>query len=324
MANTTIRVFRDGVLVDAEAGLDALPDLLGRPGTLLWIDLVSPDKPTMQKVGDHLGLHELAVDDAVSPHQRPKVDRYDSHLFMSAHAVTASPHGHLRETEVNLFSDTNWIVTVRKGTQFDLAPVLDRTSRSADLSRYGIGFIAWAVLDVIVDGYLDAIQVFDDYYDKVSEGLFADQPLDLNGQREWFTMRKALVRMHRLITPLREVVNELMRREHQSFHEGLFPWFQDVYDHAIRATEATDQLRDLVTTIAETNIALRDFRQNQQVKKVTGWAAIVAVPTLITGWYGMNVPYPGYDQGWGVLTAAGLSIGVSAGLYVIFKSRDWL
>lgn len=324
MANTTIRVFRDGALVDSGAGLDSLADLLGESGTLLWIDLVSPDKALMQRVGTYLGLHELAVDDAVSPHQRPKVDRYDSHLFMSAHAVTASAHGHLSETEVNVFSDTNWIVTVRKGTQFDLAPVLDRTSRSADIGRYGIGFIAWAILDVIVDGYLDAIQVFDDYYDRVSESLFGDEPLDLNGQREWFTMRKALVRMHRLITPLREVVNELMRREHQSFHEGLFPWFQDVYDHAIRATEATDQLRDLVTTIAEANIALRDFRQNQQVKKVTGWAAIVAVPTLITGWYGMNVPYPGAEQGWGVLSAAGLSVGVSAALYVVFKSRDWL
>ena len=324
MPNTTIRVFRHGTLTDDEPGLDTLPALLGQPDTLVWIDLVSPDEPLMSRVGEHLGLHELAVADAVSARQRPKVDRYDTHLFVSAHAVSATAHGHLRETEVNLFADTDWLVTVRKGTHFDLTPVIDRMRRSGEVARLGVGFLVWAVLDDIVDGYLDAVQVFDNYYDRVSEALFEETPLDLHGQREWFTMRRALVRMHRLIAPLREVVNELMRREHQSFHEGTFPWFQDVYDHAIRATEATDQLRDLITTIAEANIALRDYRQNQQVKKVTGWAAIVAVPTLITGWYGMNVPYPGFGHTWGMFTAAGLSVGVSAALYVVFRSRDWL
>ena len=115
-----------------------------------------------------------------------------------------------------------------------------------------------------------------------------------------------------------------MRREHATLPEVLYPYFQDVYDHVLRVNESTDSLRDLVSTIVETNISLRDYRQNQVMKKVTSWAAIIAVPTLITGWYGMNVPYPGFAKDWGVWLAAALTFGMSGGLYVLFRRRGWL
>jgi magnesium transporter len=137
-------------------------------------------------------------------------------------------------------------------------------------------------------------------------------------------MRQALVRFHRLVVPMREAVSGLMRREHSTVAEDLYPYYQDVYDHVLRVSESTEALRDLVSTIVETNLTLRDYRLNQIMKKVTSWAAIIAVPTLITGWYGMNLPYPGLNQTWGVIVAAVLVVVCSGGLYLSFRKRDWL
>jgi magnesium transporter len=123
---------------------------------------------------------------------------------------------------------------------------------------------------------------------------------------------------------MREAVSSLMRREQEVVSEELYPYYQDVYDHILRVTEATDSLRDLATAIVETNFSLRDYRQNLIVKKVSSWAAIVAVPAMITGYYGMNVPYPGAGQVSGVVVSTLLMLVASVGLYLVFKRRDWL
>jgi magnesium transporter len=133
-----------------------------------------------------------------------------------------------------------------------------------------------------------------------------------------------MVRFHRLVVPTREAVSSLMRREQAVVAQGMYPYFQDVYDHILRVSESTDSLRDLVSTIVETNLSLRDYRQNLIVKKVSSWAAIVAIPSLITGYYGMNVPYPGSGRVWGAVVASAIMIATSLTLYVIFRRRDWL
>ena len=147
--------------------------------------------------------------------------------------------------------------------------MLDRWDRSPDLAGYGVSFLLYGLLDVVVDGYFERVQAFDEYYDEVSEGIFAERPLEPSQQRHWFQMRQALVRFHRLVVPMREAVSGLMRREHSAVAEELYPYFQDVYDHVLRVSESTEALRDLVSTIVETNLSLRDYRQNQIVKKVT-------------------------------------------------------
>ena len=177
---------------------------------------------------------------------------------------------------------------------------------------------------MVVDGYFEAVDRLDAFYDEMSEGIFEDRPLDRSRQREWFEARQALVHFHRMVVPMREAVSSVMRRERELVPEAIYPYYQDVYDHVLRVTESTDALRDLVATIVETNLSLRDYRQNQVMKKVTSWAAIVAVPTLITGFYGMNVPYPGYALTWGVWASLVLMVVVSAGLFVTFRRRDWL
>jgi magnesium transporter len=202
--------------------------------------------------------------------------------------------------------------------------VLERWDRSPDLARYGVSYLLYGLLDVIVDSYFEAVQSFDEYYEEVSDGIFADRPLDPAQQRHWFEMRRAMVGFHRLVVPMREAISSLMRREHTAVAEELYPYFQDVYDHILRVGESSDSLRDLVSTIVETNLSLRDYRQNQIVKKVSSWAAIIAVPALITGYYGMNVPYPGSQQPWGAIVSTALIVGGTIGLYRLFRRIDWL
>lgn len=321
----TTRAWVDGKVGPADFSLDDVSEWIGRDDTVVWVDVAEPTLEVLRHLANELDLHELAVEDALSPHQRPKLDRYGSHLFLACHAVGVdTATAELSVTEIDAFVGPRWLVTVRKGSGFDMGIVGERWARSEDLLRIGVGFLLYGLLDVVVDGYFDTVQCFDDYYDDVSEQLFSDEPLDRERQRTWFLMRRALVQLHRLVVPLREAISALMRREHSAVPEPLYPYYQDVYDHVLRVSEATDSLRDLVSTIVETNLSLRDYRQNQVMKQVTSWAAIVAVPTLITGYYGMNVPYPGIGKHWAVWFSITLMLGLSGTLWVVFRRKDWI
>ena len=168
------------------------------------------------------------------------------------------------------------------------------------------------------------MQSLDDAIESLEDQLFADKPMDKIVQRRSFELRKSLVLLRRIVLPMREVVNTLMRRDLQIVGEALQPYYQDVYDHVLRVTEWTESLRDLVTTILETNLTIQSNRLNTITKKVTGWAAIIAVPTLITGYYGMNVPYPGFSNEAGFISSLVLMVGIAATLYVIFRRKDWI
>ena len=319
------RVYRNGVMEASNFPLADVSTHLAQPDTFVWVDFLNPERADLEQLAEELDLHELAVDDALGPHQRPKLDRYETHLFLSSHWIAVdAERAEVRETEIDTFINTRWIVTVRKNADFDMNAVIERWDRSPDLAVHGVSFLLYGLLDTIVDGYFEAVEVFDDYYDEVSEGIFAERPLDPSEQRHWFQIRQALVRFHRLVLPMREAVSSLMRREHSAVAEALYPYYQDVYDHVLRVSESTDALRDLVGTIVETNLSLRDYRQNQIMKKVTSWAAIIAVPTLITGFYGMNVPFPGAGQPWGVASAVGLTASMSLALFALFRHEEWL
>lgn len=325
MGNTHTRAYRNGVLDAEQFPLEQVSEKLADSDTFLWVDLLDPAPEQLNQLAVELGLHELAVEDAIGPHQRPKLDHYATHLFLSCQAVRVRrDEGELAETEVDAFINHRWLITVRKDDAFSLDAALGRWDRSPDLASHGPSFLLYGLLDVIVDGYFDAVEAFDEYYDEVSEAIFSEHPLEPAEQRHWFNMRQALVRFHRLVVPMREVVSSLMRREHSVVAEELYPYYQDVYDHVLRVSEASEALRDLVSTIVETNLSLRDYRQNLIMKKVTSWAAIIAVPTLITGYYGMNVPYPGFGETWGAVVSALLTVALSGALYVLFRRKEWL
>jgi magnesium transporter len=319
------RVYRKGVLEAEGFPVADVSEHLEREGCVVWVDLCGPSKDNLHELAAELGLHELAVEDALEPHQRPKLDRYESHLFLACHAVRLDIEaGELRKTEVDAFINERWLITVRKDDGFAIEPVLQRWDRSPHRASHGVSFLLYGLLDVVVDGYFQTIQTFDDYFDEVSEGIFADHPIEPTKQLHWFDMRRAMVLFHRLVVPSREAVSSLMRRDQTAVAEELYPYYQDVYDHILRVTEDSDSLRDLVSTIVETNLSLRDYRQNLIVKKVSSWAAIITVPALITGYYGMNVPFPGSGATWGVVTSTALIVALGVGLYFLFRRHDWL
>ncbi len=325
MGQALTRVYRAGVLEAEGFPVADVSDHLERPDAVVWVDFCAPSKAQLHELASELGLHELAVEDALGRHQRPKLDRYATHLFLSAHAVRVhAEEGSLEETEIDAFVSRRWLITVRKSEDFPVDRIVQRWDRSPDLAPEGVPFLLYGLLDVVVDGYFDVINAFDEYYEQVSDSIFSERPLAPAEQRQWFEMRRAMVQFHRLVVPMREAISSLMRREHSAVSDELYPYYQDVYDHILRVSESSDSLRDLVSTIVETNLSLRDYRQNLIVKKVSSWAAIIAVPALVTGYYGMNVPYPGSGRVWGVVASTALMILLSAGLYVLFRRRDWL
>jgi magnesium transporter len=202
--------------------------------------------------------------------------------------------------------------------------VVAEWDENADLIKFGPKALAYGLLDVLVDRQFEAIEGLDDEIEKIEDLLFDESGASVRQvQKRSFALRKSLVQARRVILPMRDVVNSTMRRA-EDVHPELEPYYEDLYDHVLRVTEWTESLRDLINSIFETNLSLADSRLNSIVKKLTAWAAIIAVPTAITGFYGQNVPYPGFAQRWGFWTSLTLIIVIVGGLYTIFRRKDWI
>ena len=319
------RLYRDGKLELEGFPVAEISDHLGHDSSVVWLDLRDPDREDLAVLSEEFGLHPLAVEDAVHEHERPKLDRYRSHLFLAAYAVHLNAEtGELATSELAAFITQRALITVRKDDGLDIGAVLEYWDASSDLAGSGVGYLLYGLLDHVVDGHFAAVQAMDDTIEDLEDRLFSDRPQDKDVQRRSFELRKSLVMLRRVVLPMREVVNSLMRRDLRIVSEPLQPYYQDVYDHVLRATEWTESLRDLVTTILETNLTIQGNRMNVITKKVTSWAAIVAVPTFTTGFYGMNVPYPGFGQHWGLITSSAIMIVTAVVLYAVFKAKDWL
>jgi magnesium transporter len=321
------RLYRDGTLVKENFPAEQISDeLQARHGCVIWLDLCEPDSAQLDLIGDEFGLHKLAIEDALEETQRTKIDRYQTHLFMSAYsAVLDEETGELVTREIAVFITHHALITVRKDAAFEIDPVVARWDSSADLAQHGVAFLLYGLLDYVVDGHFRAVEALDQAIEETEDGLFDHRRGAIEQvQRRSFQQRKSLVVLRRIVLPTREVVNTLLRHDLDFVREPMVPYFRDIYDHVMRATEWTESLRDLVTTIVETNLTEQGNRMNLIMKKVTSWAAIIAVPTAITGWYGQNVPYPGFGKTWGVVLAAGLIVGLAVGLFMLFRRKDWL
>jgi magnesium transporter len=319
------RCYCGGVLTDEDFPIGEVSEHLAEPSAVVWVDLCARDLEDLQLVADELGLHKLAVEDATKGRQRPKFDRYAGHDFLSAYSVHLDVEtGELVTGEIAAFITTSALVTVRRDEAFSIDGLLARWDEEADLTKFGVGALLHGLLDLVVDGHFEAVESLDDQIELLEDLLFDDRPNDRGVQRRSFELRKSLVQLRRVILPMREVINTLMRRDLPLVPDELMPYYQDVYDHVLRASEWTESLRDLVNTILETNLTIQGNRLNVITKKVTSWAAIIAVPTAITGFYGQNVPYPGFAHRSGLLTSTFLMVALSGVLYLTFRRKDWL
>jgi magnesium transporter len=321
------RVYRGGKLEAEGFPVAQISDYLDDDDetVTVWLDLRDPDREDLEVLSEEFGLHALAIEDAVAAHERPKLDRYSDYLFLTAYGARLNPAtGELLTSEMAAFITARALITVRKDDGLDIGTVVERWDANADLRGNGVGYLLHGLLDYIVDGHFEAVQSLDDEVEALEDTLFDDSSKDLAVQRRSFQLRKSLVLLRRVVLPMREVVNTLIRRDMNLVHDDLVPYYQDVYDHVLRAAEWTDSLRDLVNSILETNLTIQGNRMNTISKQVTGWAAIIAVPTLITGFYGMNVPYPYFGRPVGFVISLILMVVSMIVLYRAFRQRDWL
>jgi magnesium transporter len=319
------RLYRDGRLELEGFPVAEISDHLVDDAVTIWLDLRDPDRDDLDVLSEEFGLHPLAIEDAVHEHERAKLDRYGSHLFLTAYGARLDMvSGKLATSELSAFVTRQALITVRKDDGLDIGAVVERWDGSPDLAKFGVGFLLYGLLDYIVDGHFETVQSMDEAVEGLEDQLFATIPQSLDVQRRSFELRKSLVLLRRIVLPMREIVNTLIRPDLKVVAEDLLPYYHDLYDHVLRATEWTESLRDLVTSILETNLTIQGNRLNIITKKVTGWAAIIAVPTLITGFYGMNVPYPGFGKPAGFAISIAVLVGAGLVLYMIFKRKDWL
>lgn len=320
------RLYRDGKCVDEDFDPERISDHLETDGCVVWLDLEAPNKDDLALIAAEFSLNPLAVEDATTERQRPKLDHYDDHIFVSLYDVTLDDDsGELHAHELAVFASPRYLITVRKTPGYSMDPIVARWDENRSLAKHGVGFLMWGLLDVVVDGHFQTVQQLDDKIEGLEELLFDPNDTGTAVQRHSFELRKSLVRIRRVVLPTREVVNALMRREDAFVDGALMPYYQDVYDHVLRAADWTDSLRDLVSTILETHLTIQGNRMNEIMKQVTSWAAIIAVPAVITGYYGMNVlTYPKDGTNAGGYVALGLMVGLVVFLWMMFRRRNWL
>ena len=336
MDSVQTRLWVDGVLKTQDFPLSEVSAHLNQEHGLVWVDMCNPDHGVVCDLAAELGFDRHAVEDVVERGERTKATRYANHTFLTVYATALGPvpendlQSRLKTARVSIFVLENALVSVRHEIDpqqpvFDIEEVVRRWDDNSDLLRLGSPALLHGMLDVIVDGQFDTIQQLDDAIESLEDGLFDDKAQTRKIQRDTYRLRKELVELRRIVLPMREVINTIMRRHaERTGTVELDSWYSDLYDHCIRAAEWTESLRDMITTVFETNLSLQDARLNTIMKKLTGWAAIIAVPTAVTGWYGQNVPYPGFNTTAGVIASAAIILVTSAVLYVAFKRRGWI
>ena len=322
---TRSRVYQDGKLAAEDLAPDELIKRLDDKNTFAWLDLVEPAEEHLTELADKLGMRQRTVQDAVRPHQRPRLNHYQDHALVIAYAVSVTEKtGVLHAHELAIFVTPHALVTVRRDDGIDPGEFVERWDAEPELAECGVSYLLYGILDYLANSQLDALQTLDERVDALEESVFTESPTSTGMQRQLMRMHRSLALMRRKVIPMEPVLNSVMRRDTAIYEPRMTPYYQDVLDHVLYAADQIESLRDLIATIRDTQLNLQGNRMNMIMKKVTSWAGIIAVPTLITGIYGQNVPFPGIDQPLGAWLSTVAIVLVSVGLYVSFKKKDWL
>lgn len=323
------RLYVGGKLVGSDLPLEELADHRSDEDALIWVDLLAPTVADIVAlsplIGGEVELHPLAIEGVLSGRQRPRLVRFRDHALLHTRAVHFDPKSdRLDGTDVSAFVLARALITIRGDDRFELEPVLDDWDDNADLLTHGVGFLLHTVLDAIVDGYFEAIDALDDQIQSLEDALLLGSGSKNVVQLRSFVLRKAVAQLGRAVLPMNEAFSALLRQGAHVVNGDLVPYYQDVYDHTLRATERIDGMRDTIESILSTHLAMQGNSLNEIMKKLTAWAAIIAIPTGVTGYFGQNIPFPGFGEPLGFWLSAALLLGLGFGLYGSFKSRDWL
>ncbi|GAB3974803.1 magnesium/cobalt transporter CorA [Plantactinospora veratri] len=335
----TSAIYRDGHRIEGTPNLaETCQRLRQHPGTMAWIGLYRPTEGQLLTVAEEFGLHELAVEDAIVAHQRPKLERYGDTLFV---VLRAARYLDEREEvdfgEVHVFVGSNFVLTVRHGQAPDLTAVRRRMENDPDLLRRGPEAVLYAILDSVVDGYAPVVGGLQNDIDEIETEVFRGDP---RVSRRIYELSREVIEFQRATRPLLDILQGLTAGfEKYGTDEELRRLLGDVADHATTASERVNEFRQILADILTLNATLvsqaqneevknltvASYTQNEEIKKISAWAAILFAPTLIGTVYGMNFDYmPELHWVFGYPFAIFLMLVVCSTLYVIFKRRDWL
>ncbi len=327
-----VRAFRDGTPVADELTLGDAERLIGEERCFVWIDVTDPQADEVDALGAIFSLHPLTIEDAHHRHQRPKVELFEGYAFVVVHplAMRDGPDGgELMDQELHAFVGPRYIATIRYGAEpFSLKSVEHRWLGQPEmLAGEGGGFATYVLVDEVVDGYLSIIEAFEDRADDLEDDIFEEPVTEDEGselQERIFRLKREVVRLRRFAAPLRQSL-DMIQEEPKIAGSKLQPYYRDVSEHVLRVTELADNIRDLLTSLLEVRVSQVANRMNDIMKKLSAWAGIILVPTLIAGIYGMNFSNMP-ELGWSVGYPAALATMLLAGgvLYVVFKRKGWL
>jgi magnesium transporter len=303
--------------------VDDINAVLKQTDKFIWIGLHEPDKEMLTKIQREFDLHDLAIEDALRAHQRPKIESYGDTIFIVMR-TTQMNGGKFDIGETHFFLGSNFIITVRHGSSVAYTDVRARCESTPHLLKKGPGFALYAVMDAIVDQYFPVVSSLEEKLDELEEQIF-DEKFKRQTTAEIYQLKRHLLEVKRSVSPLIDICNKLMRFDLKTIDEETKPYFRDVYDHTLRINEMVDNARELLATALEANLSLISISQNEVSKRFAGWAAIIGIPTMVAGVYGMNFKFmPELEWRFGYPVILAFTVGLCAFLYLHFKRSGWL
>jgi magnesium transporter len=308
----------------ADVELNEVHDVLKANNQFVWIGLHEPSEEVLGKVQREFGLHDLAVEDAHSAHQRPKVELYGDSVFIVLRTAHINKEHHTEFGETHFFVGPNFIVTVRHGSGVSYAEVRSRCESTPHLLSKGQGFALYSVMDFIVDRYFPVVHEMELELQSIEDKIFKEKP-SRETTEQIYDLKRELLEVKRAVSPLVDICNRLMRFDIKWISEETRPYFRDVYDHVVRINEMVENTRELLNTAMEANFSLTSISQSDVSKKFAGWAAIIAVPTMVAGFYGMNFNFiPEAEWEYGFYAVILFTAAACLLLYFLFRRSGWL
>lgn len=282
-------VFKHGRATDVSHRLGQISNILEEEGTLVWFDVVDPGPNDLDVLRKEFDLHPLAIEDAIQAHQRPKIESYGRYWFLDVQA-TSLKNDDVEFHEIAMFAGTNFLVTVRHDPAYALDEIKSRWNAHQEGMERGAGFLLYTILDTIVDDYMPVGEIFSDKVDALEEMLFRKGRPAGNDQilPQIFAMKKDAQHFRRVVLPMRDILNPIIRKDIELFPDGDLDYFRDVYDHAVLVMDQLDSLRDIVNSALEIHLSVVGNRQNEVAKQLTVIATIFLPLTFITGFFGQN------------------------------------
>ena len=315
-------LYRDGHRV-RYVDVEELATLSGQEGCVVWLGLHEPDQELLGLIQAQLGLHELMIEDANHAHQRPKLEIYDNVLFLVLRTAQLID-GEVPYGETHLIVGKGFVVSIRHGASASYAEVRRRCERTPELLRLGESAILYAILDFVADNYFPIIDKITEELGVIEDQIFSVMPAAEKIERT-YRLRAGLLNMRHAVSPMIEICNQLRRHDFPARSSAIRPYLRDVHDHVLLVDDAIVDLRERLTAAFEASLLLSAARQNDIVKKLGSWAAILAVPTAIAGIYGMNFKnMPELEWSFGYPASLLLMLVICSGLYCLFRRKAWL